>query len=147
MMRCSGTLVTTSTGCMFTDSVQNGIGQYLVDRKPFISLFDVTNATTTDPEIAGIPDLSSAVALELFKDPQGEHHISMMFKNGAGCEYCICIVDFCPVLANGDAKSTIFGAFPKTILRGCSIFDFSKDPFLYGLDNTGYSQKKAERGL
>ncbi|KAG2149423.1 phosphoglycerate mutase-like protein [Suillus cothurnatus] len=53
-----------------------------VDYKPFISLFNVTNATLTNPEIAGIPNYASVVALELSQDSQGQYEVSMKFKNG-----------------------------------------------------------------
>ena len=70
-----------------------------VDYKPFISLFNVTNATVTNPEISGIgerttvrssaqclllfiADYASAVAFELSKDTTGNYVVAMKFKNG-----------------------------------------------------------------
>jgi hypothetical protein len=70
-----------------------------VDYKPFISLFNVTNATVTNPEISGIgkestvvhlhradmkhlADYASAVALELSKNTAGEYSVALKFKNG-----------------------------------------------------------------
>ncbi|KAG9307975.1 phosphoglycerate mutase-like protein [Chiua virens] len=95
---------------VFTDSVQNGVGQIPirtlwpeifwslgnmtlpnskvklalteVDYKPFISLFNVTNATVTNPEISGIADYASAVAFELSQDTTGDYVVAMKFKNG-----------------------------------------------------------------
>ncbi|KAG1738675.1 phosphoglycerate mutase-like protein [Suillus paluster] len=177
---------------VFTDSVQNGIGEiairtllpnvfwhlgnmtetankvkialHVVDYKPFISLFDVTNATKTDPDVAGIPEHASLIALELSKDTQGEHHVSMKFKNGTqNSEFrqlkmfgndSITLKSFIKELAWTTINSTNNWCFScnQTVLRGCSVFDFSKDPFLHGLGNKGYSQaaaksSKAEREL
>jgi prostatic aicd phosphatase len=70
-----------------------------VDYKPFISLFNVTNATVTNPEISRsgkesvivhlhcahmkpLADYASAVALELSKNTAGEYSVALKFKNG-----------------------------------------------------------------
>ncbi|KIJ09353.1 hypothetical protein PAXINDRAFT_17548 [Paxillus involutus ATCC 200175] len=53
-----------------------------VDYKPFISLFNVMNATVTNPEISGSADYASAVALELSKNTAGEYSVALKFKNG-----------------------------------------------------------------
>lgn len=72
-----------------------------IDYKAFISLFNITNATLYDPDISGIgqcrsycmsPALrtdtqftvnyASAVALELSLNSEGQHEVSMKFKNG-----------------------------------------------------------------
>ena len=71
-----------------------------IDYKPFIGLFNVTNATLYDPDISGIGqyqecmsllpntdirftvDYASVVALELSLDTAGRHQVSMKFKNG-----------------------------------------------------------------
>ncbi|KAG6326066.1 hypothetical protein ID866_13023 [Astraeus odoratus] len=113
-----------------------------VDYKPFISMFNVTNATITDPDIAGIVDYASVVALELSQDVQGQYNIAMKFKNGtSGNEfrslklwgndsvpfpYLISQLDWTTV------NSTINWCFScnQTVLRGCSVFNYSNDPFL-----------------
>lgn len=71
-----------------------------VDYKPFISLFNVTNATLTNPEISGIgekndhccvylwlirlctADYASAIALELSTNSAGDYEVALKFKNG-----------------------------------------------------------------
>ncbi|KIJ08400.1 hypothetical protein PAXINDRAFT_18466 [Paxillus involutus ATCC 200175] len=53
-----------------------------VDYKPFISLFNVMNATVTNPEISRSADYASAVALELSKNTAGEYSVALKFKNG-----------------------------------------------------------------
>ena len=70
-----------------------------VDYKPFISLFNVTNATVTNPGISGIgendsrffrllliqsytADYASAVALELSQSAAGDYEVALKFKNG-----------------------------------------------------------------
>jgi len=72
-----------------------------VDYKPFISMFNVTNATVTDPDIAGIGvfssslstmlsiyfldvavDYASVVAFELWNSTEGQYNVTMKFKNG-----------------------------------------------------------------
>ena len=75
-----------------------------VDYKPFISMFNVTNATVTDPDISGIGmssyslrvsniciqdvavDYASVVALELSQNTQGQYNVAMKFKNGTDDE-------------------------------------------------------------
>ncbi|KIJ16392.1 hypothetical protein PAXINDRAFT_168520 [Paxillus involutus ATCC 200175] len=155
---------------VFTDSVQNGVGQIAirtlwpeifwslgnmtlpsnkvklavqeVDYKPFISLFNVTNATVTNPEISGIADYASAVALELSKNTAGEYSVALKFKNGTNDN------EFKPLKMFGQdsltfpqlisaldwttINSTINWCFScnQTVLRGCSVFNYSNDPFL-----------------
>jgi len=71
-----------------------------VDYKPFISLFNVTNATLTNPGVSGIgerivgnssaflliesytADYASAVAFELSKNTAGDYEVALKFKNG-----------------------------------------------------------------
>ncbi|KAI9571985.1 phosphoglycerate mutase-like protein [Boletus coccyginus] len=163
---------------VFTDSVQNGVGQIAirtlwpqifwtlgnmtlpnnkvklalteVDYKPFISLFNVTNATVTNPEISGIPDYASAVALELSKNTAGDYEVALKFKNGTNDE------EFKPLKMFGQnnltlpqlisaldwttINSTINWCFScnQTVLRGCSVYNFSNDPFLHPSSAAGY---------
>ncbi|KAG2159292.1 phosphoglycerate mutase-like protein [Suillus bovinus] len=163
---------------VFTDSVQNGIGQIPIrtllpeviwalgnmtktsnqvrlniqeiDYKPFISLFNVTNATLTDPEIAGTVNYASVVALELSQNSQGQHEVSMKFKNGTEDSQfrqlkmfgntSITLDSFIHQLFWTTINSTNNWCFScnQTINRGCSVFNFSNDPFLYGY-GTGYT--------
>ncbi|KAF8185919.1 phosphoglycerate mutase-like protein [Mycena galopus ATCC 62051] len=53
-----------------------------ISYKPFISLFNVTEAARSDPGIRGIVDYASAVSLELRASPAGTPLVSMKFKNG-----------------------------------------------------------------
>lgn len=70
-----------------------------VDYKPFISLFNVTNATVTSPQVSGIgektfprspapysrwcaADYASVAAFELSKNTAGEYVVALKFKNG-----------------------------------------------------------------
>ncbi|KAG1745324.1 phosphoglycerate mutase-like protein [Suillus lakei] len=155
---------------VFTDSVHNGVGQIAirtlfpeifwalgnmtqpsnkvkisiqeVDYKPFISLFNVTSATVADPDIAGIVDYASVVAFELSQNSQGQHEVSMKFKNGTqDSEFrqlkmfgntSITLDSFIHQLAWTTINSTNSWCFScnQTILRGCSVFNFSNDPFL-----------------
>ncbi|KAI9572010.1 phosphoglycerate mutase-like protein [Boletus coccyginus] len=114
-----------------------------VDYKPFISMFNATNATLTNPEISGIPDYASAVALELSKNTAGDYEVALKFKNGTNDK------EFKPLKMFGKdnltlpqlisaidwstVNSTINWCFScnQTVTRGCSVFDFSTDPFLH----------------
>jgi len=155
---------------VFTDSAQNAIGQIAirtllpeifwsfgnmtlpnnkvklalteVDYKPFISLFNVTNATVTNPEISGIADYASAVALELSLSTAGVYEVALKFKNGTNDE------EFKPLKMFGQdsltlpqmitaldwttVNSTINWCFScnQTVLRGCSVYNYSNDTFL-----------------
>ncbi|KAJ6481897.1 phosphoglycerate mutase-like protein [Mycena sanguinolenta] len=68
-----------------------------ISYKPFISLFNVTEATVKDPEIAGIVDYASVVALELHESPAGTPSVVMKFKNGTNDH------DFRPLSLFGNA--------------------------------------------
>ncbi|KIJ16393.1 hypothetical protein PAXINDRAFT_168524 [Paxillus involutus ATCC 200175] len=156
---------------VFTDSVQNAVGQIAirtlwpeifwslgnmtlpnnkvklavqeVDYKPFISLFNVTNATVTNPEISGIADYASAVALELSKNTAGEYSVALKFKNGTNDKEFKSLKMFgqdsltFPQLISAldwtTINSTINWCFScnQTVLRGCSVFNYSSDPFLH----------------
>ncbi|KAG1771227.1 phosphoglycerate mutase-like protein [Suillus occidentalis] len=164
---------------IFTDSVSNGIGQIAIrtllpevfwalgnmtktsnkvkmniqeiDYKPFISLFNVTNATLTDPDISGIANYAAAVALELSQDSQGQYEVSMKFKNGTEDNQfrqlkmfgntSITFDSFIQHLFSTTINSTNNWCFScnQTVLRGCSVFNYSNDPFLYGY-GTGYTR-------
>jgi hypothetical protein len=154
---------------VFTDSVQNGVGEIAirtlwpeifwslgnmtlpnnkvklalteVDYKPFISLFNVTNATVTNPEISGIADYASAVALELSKSSAGDYVVALKFKNGTNDEFKplkmfgqnnLTLPQMIKALDWTTINSTINWCFScnQTVLRGCSVFNFSNDPFL-----------------
>ncbi|KAJ7866450.1 phosphoglycerate mutase-like protein [Mycena olivaceomarginata] len=52
-----------------------------ISYKPFISLFNVTQAAVSDPEIRGIVNYASAVSLEVHSSPAGPN-VVMKFKNG-----------------------------------------------------------------
>ncbi|EGO01183.1 hypothetical protein SERLA73DRAFT_179286 [Serpula lacrymans var. lacrymans S7.3] len=113
-----------------------------VDYQPFISLFNVTNATLTDPDIAGIVDYAAVVALELSENSDGQPSISMKFKNGTNDQdfrqltmwgnTSVLVEDFVSQLASTTINTTQEWCFScnQTILRGCSIYNFSTDPFL-----------------
>jgi len=155
---------------MFTDSAPNAIGEIPIrtllpeliwslgnmsanmspvkfaltelDYKPFISLFNVTNATLGDPSIAGIANYASAAALELAYGSGGEPEVSLKFKNGTEDDELrpltmwgnssVTLKQFIANLDSTTVNSTHNWCFScnQTILRGCSVFNFSTDPFL-----------------
>ncbi|KAG2136497.1 phosphoglycerate mutase-like protein [Suillus bovinus] len=120
-----------------------------VDYKPFISLFNVTNATVTDPDIGGIPNYASVIALELSQDSQGQYEVSMKFKNGTEDSQfrqlqmfgntSITFDSFVEELFGTTINSTNNWCFScnQTVQRGCSVFNYSNDAFLSGY-GTGY---------
>ncbi|KAH0831203.1 phosphoglycerate mutase-like protein [Lanmaoa asiatica] len=164
---------------VFTDSVQNGVGQIAirtlwpeifwslgnmtlannkvklaltqVDYKPFISLFNVTNATVTNPEISGIADYASAVALELSKNTAGDYVVALKFKNGTSDEAFkplkmfgqnnLTFPQLIKALDWTTINSTVNWCFScnQTVLRGCSVFNYSNDPFLNPGSPTTYA--------
>ncbi|KAG1868279.1 phosphoglycerate mutase-like protein [Suillus subalutaceus] len=123
-----------------------------VDYKPFISLFNVTNATLTNPNIGGIPNDASVVALELSKNSQGQYEIGMKFKNGTEDSQFTQLEIFgnTSIALNSFTQTLIDTTIPinstnnwcfscnQTIERGCSVFNYSNDPFLNGV-GTGYT--------
>ncbi|KAI6096174.1 phosphoglycerate mutase-like protein [Pisolithus croceorrhizus] len=163
---------------VFTDSVINGVGQIAirtlwpemlwslgnmtlpsnkvkialteVDYKPFISLFNVTNATVTNPNISGIADYASVVALELSQDSQGQYNVAMKFKNGTNDNQfhalkfwgsdSITLDNLIHAIDSSTINSTVNWCFScnQTVLRGCSVFNYSNDPFLTPTSATGY---------
>ncbi|KAH7882999.1 phosphoglycerate mutase-like protein [Phlebopus sp. FC_14] len=164
---------------VFTDNVQNGVGQIAirtlwpeifwslgnmtlpnnkvkmalteVDYKPFISLFNVTNATVTDPDIFGIVDYASVVALELSKNTNNDYEVALKFKNGTSDnefrslkmfgQDTLTYPELIEALDWTTINSTINWCFScnQTVLRGCSVFNFSNDPFLNPGTPTGYA--------
>ncbi|KAG1753647.1 uncharacterized protein EDB91DRAFT_1286028 [Suillus paluster] len=84
-----------------------------VDYQPFISLFNVTNAIMTVPDIAGI---------------DSEFRQLKMFGNTS-----IALNSSIHHLAWTAINSTINWCFAcnQTVLRGCSDFDYGNDPFLH----------------
>ena len=50
--------------------------------KPFISLFNITQAAVANPLLAGIVDYASAVSFELHSAGTAEPTVNMRFKNG-----------------------------------------------------------------
>ncbi|KAL4072196.1 histidine phosphatase superfamily [Scleroderma yunnanense] len=163
---------------VFTDSVANGVGQIAirtlwpeifwtlgnmtlanntiklalteVDYKPFISMFNVTNATVTNPEISGIVDYASVVALELSQNTQGQYSVAMKFKNGTNDDsfHTLKMWGNDSISLDGlkhnlfwtTINSTVNWCFScnQTVLRGCSVFNYSNDPFLNPTSATGY---------
>jgi hypothetical protein len=53
-----------------------------ISYKPFISLFNMTGAAEQQPEIAGVVNYASTVALEVWQPASGEPVIRMNFMNG-----------------------------------------------------------------
>ncbi|KAJ6562468.1 phosphoglycerate mutase-like protein, partial [Mycena capillaripes] len=145
---------------VFTDSTQAGIGNVAIrtilpsilsslsrianqsdplklalneiSYKPFISLFNVTEASESDPEIEGIVNYASVVSLELHQSPAGSPVVSMKFKNGTA-EHTfrplsifgrpeIPLSDFIARLAPAAINTTSqwCQACNQHILRGCS---------------------------
>ncbi|KAG9315507.1 phosphoglycerate mutase-like protein [Chiua virens] len=159
---------------VFTDSVNNGIGQIAirtlwpeifwslgnmtlpnntvklalteVDYKPFISLFSVTDATLTNPEISGIADYASAVAFELSLSSAGDYIVALKFKNGTNDaelkplqmfgQNNLTLPQLIQQLDSTTINSTNNWCFScnQTVLRGCSVFNFSNDPFINGVN-------------
>ncbi|KIJ40191.1 hypothetical protein M422DRAFT_257026 [Sphaerobolus stellatus SS14] len=107
-----------------------------ISYKPFISLFNVTQATAADPQIAGIVDYASVVALEVSLPPGTDTPlVTMKFKNGStdpefhtlslfGTRGGIPITDFINALAPAAINNTQewCTACNQTTLRGCSVF-------------------------
>lgn len=58
------------------------IQHYGLSYKPFISLFNMTGASTSSPEIQGIVDYASLVAFELRNTSSGTLMVNMVFRNG-----------------------------------------------------------------
>ncbi|KIM62829.1 hypothetical protein SCLCIDRAFT_1214616 [Scleroderma citrinum Foug A] len=163
---------------VFTDSVPSGVGQIAirtlwpeifwslgnmtlsnntvklalteVDYKPFISLFNVTNATVTDPDISGIADYASVVALELSQNTQGQYNVAMKFRNGTNDDEfrtlkmwgsdSVTLESLKNKLFTTAINSTVNWCFScnQTVLRGCSVYNYSNDPFLNPTSATGY---------
>ncbi|KIM62860.1 hypothetical protein SCLCIDRAFT_1214650 [Scleroderma citrinum Foug A] len=155
---------------IFTDTAQNAVGQIPirtlwpeifwslgnmtlpnntvklalteVDYKPFISMFNVTNATVTDPDIGGIADYASVVAFELWKT-QGQYNVTMKFKNGTNDDQfrqlkmwghdSLSLAQLENDLFWTTINSTVNWCFScnQTVTRGCSVFNYSNDPFLH----------------
>ncbi|KAG1814020.1 histidine phosphatase superfamily [Suillus subaureus] len=124
-----------------------------IDYKPFISLFNVTNATLTNPGISGIPNYASVVALELSQNSQGQYEVSMKFKNGTEDSQFgqLEIFGNTSISLNSFIQQLTVNTIPinntnewcfscnQTIQRGCSVYNFSNDPFLNGI-GTGYTR-------
>ncbi|KAJ6597460.1 phosphoglycerate mutase-like protein [Mycena vulgaris] len=53
-----------------------------ISYKPFISLFNLTEAAKANPEIGGIENYNSLAALELHNSSSGEPTLRLKFKNG-----------------------------------------------------------------
>ncbi|EIW82161.1 phosphoglycerate mutase-like protein [Coniophora puteana RWD-64-598 SS2] len=113
-----------------------------IDYQPFISFFNVTNATVKDPDVAGIPNYASALALEVFEGKDGEPELSLKFKNGTDDNEFrsltmwgndrVSLETFTTNLAYRTINNTRDWCFScnETFSRGCFAMDFSKDPFL-----------------
>jgi len=108
-----------------------------ISYKPFISLFNITQATLADPQIAGIVDYASVVALELSQPPDSPTPlVTMKFKNGTtdpefhtlslfGTRGGIPLQTFIDNLAPAAINNTQewCTACNQTTLRGCSVFN------------------------
>ncbi|KAI8989090.1 phosphoglycerate mutase-like protein [Trametes punicea] len=108
-----------------------------ISYKPFISLFNVTEATFADPDIAGIVDYAAAVALELHAPAAGtnEPFVKLRFKNGTSVasfrdltifgEPSVPLFDFVSQLAPIAINTTQqwCTACNQTTLRGCAVFN------------------------
>ncbi|KAH7912873.1 histidine phosphatase superfamily [Hygrophoropsis aurantiaca] len=137
--------IISSLGNMTEESNKVKIALTQLDYKPFIGLFNVTNATIADPDIAGIVDYASVVALELSQNSAGQPSVSMKFKNGTDDKdfrqltmfgnTSILLNDFIAKLAWTTINNTNEWCFScnQTTLRGCSVYNFSNDPFINGV--------------
>ncbi|KAL7284705.1 hypothetical protein ACG7TL_002011 [Trametes sanguinea] len=108
-----------------------------ISYKPFISLFNVTDATSTDPSIAGIVDYASVVSLEVHApaSPADEPTVNMRFKNGtsdptfhdltlfgaSSVPLSQFISQLAPIALNTTQEWCT--ACNQTTLRGCSVFN------------------------
>lgn len=63
-----------------TDPLKFALNQ--ISYKPFISLFNITDVPTGSPDVFGIVDYASAVALEVRQPDSGEATVSLTFRNG-----------------------------------------------------------------
>ncbi|KAJ7165129.1 phosphoglycerate mutase-like protein [Mycena filopes] len=102
-----------------------------ISYKPFISLFNLTEATKTNPEIAGIENYNSLAALELRNSSSGEPTLRLKFKNGTDEHEFRTLKMFgktdvplsefisrlAPVAINSTAQWC--AACNQTVLRGC----------------------------
>lgn len=108
-----------------------------ISYKPFISLFNVTDAALADPSIAGIVQYAAVVALEVSQPAHSpEPLITMKFKNGTedpefhtlslfGTRGAIPLTEFIdklqPIGINNTEEWCI--ACNQTTLRGCNVFN------------------------
>ncbi|RPD61599.1 phosphoglycerate mutase-like protein [Lentinus tigrinus ALCF2SS1-6] len=105
-----------------------------ISYKPFISFFNVTEATTADPSLAGIVDYASVMALELHGDGTSEPTVNARFKNGTTDaslhditlfgQQSVPLSQFISALAGSAVNSTQqwCTVCNQTTLRGCSVF-------------------------
>jgi len=131
---------------MSTSSSSPKIALTEVDYKPFISMFNVTNATLGDPSIAGVVNYASVVALELSEGSNGIPNVSMKFKNGTADADFRQLTMFgnsslpLPELISQLAWTTIntteewCRSCNQTLLRGCGAYNYSNDPFIDGVE-------------
>ncbi|GBE83510.1 phosphoglycerate mutase-like protein [Sparassis crispa] len=105
-----------------------------ISYKPFISLFNVTDAALADPSIAGIVDYAAAVALELSAgDPEplvtmklkngttdAEFHTLSLFGTTGGVPLSQFIDTLAPIAVNNTQQWC--AACNQTTLRGCSVY-------------------------
>ncbi|KAJ7231961.1 phosphoglycerate mutase-like protein [Mycena rebaudengoi] len=102
-----------------------------ISYKPFISLFNLTEATKAHPEIGGIENYNSLAALELHSSSTGEPILRLKFKNGTDEREFRTLTMFgktdvplsefisrlTPVAINSTAEWC--AACNQTVLRGC----------------------------
>ncbi|KAH9903364.1 phosphoglycerate mutase-like protein [Cubamyces lactineus] len=107
-----------------------------ISYKPFISLFNVTQATIADPGIAGIVDYAATVAFEVHAPatPSDEPTVNMRFKNGTSDPSfhdltlfgaaSLPLSQFISQLAPSAVNTTQqwCTVCNQTTLRGCSVF-------------------------
>ncbi|KAF5382703.1 hypothetical protein D9615_002817 [Tricholomella constricta] len=60
---------------------------HAISYKPFISLFNITKAADTAPELAGIVNYAAAVALEARQSASGEPFLRFKFQNGTDSDF------------------------------------------------------------
>ncbi|KAJ6624753.1 phosphoglycerate mutase-like protein [Mycena sp. CBHHK59/15] len=103
-----------------------------ISYKPFISLFNLTEAAKAHPDIAGIENYNSLAALELRNSSSGEPTLRLTFKNGTDVHEFRTLTMFgkmdvplsefisrlTPVAVNSTAEWCT--ACNQTVLRGCA---------------------------
>ncbi|TDL22973.1 phosphoglycerate mutase-like protein [Rickenella mellea] len=105
-----------------------------ISYKPFLSLFNITGIHAKYPDLQGIPEYASAIALELRNNDEGETYLRTKFKNGTtdsdfrtlhlfGHKEDIALNEFVyrMNLAAIDGNQKWCGVCNQRTTRGCSI--------------------------